>query len=704
MNIRGWMKGPAGRWFPVVSGLAVGAVCHLVFFLFSLLQYGGVEYMGVRDDSVADLVASKFVDTILLLGLKLLAMQVAVGVVVGGLAGVWWLVLGGFRSRGFTRGGVLWRLAASVAGVHVLVMWYGMTMYPQAFLDAFYHSNWFLRAFQGIASHVLPLWFYRLIATAVMVSVPVMGGLWAWRVHGSEVERRRYLWGSLAVVSPVVMGMLLLVWGGVPDSWRFSAGGQQEKPNVLVLVADSLRPDYMEQSQGGGYSSIQAESVEFKDAWSVFPRTFPAWVSLLSGQSPGTHKIRHMFPQPEKLSHPYETLANLLKAEGYETAIFSDFAGDIFSRIDLGFDYVDVPNFNLKSNVELGVWKIQVHLIPYLLATGLAPRIPEVKAYERLPDPRWLSERYLGWLTQRDSSKPYLAVVFYSTTHFPYSAPYPYYRDALGHGYDGPHQFCKVGLGLKETTPEDEEQVRRIFGATVSAVDDEVARVREFLEGEGQWGNMVVVLTADHGENLYEHGRGNGHGDTLDGGESLRVPLLYRVPGVAAKVVWGAVSTIDIAPTLLGFLGMEVPEWMEGVNLATEAGFVPPEGRAVYSETGLLFVDPDTSLEGRSIRYGDLAAMFDYTSDTSEIFLQHRVEPDALLAKHHMIVRKGHKLVYVPSRQKVTLQCFDLRADPEESTPLDVQSTQGCRELVEPLYQHMLAGGGTRVGDFVLPR
>ena len=263
-----------------------------------------------------------------------------------------------------------------------------------------------------------------------------------------------------------------------------------------------------------------------------------------------------------------------------------------------GFDYVDVPTFSLKSNVRQGVWKMQVHLLPYLLLTGTVQDIPEFQAFERLTDPQWLSNRFFGWLSKREDERPYLAVLFYSTTHFPYSAPYPYYRDAQGDGYDGPHRFCKVGLGLKDPSEEDKAQVRRVFGATVQAVGDEYARVRRFLQDTGEWDSLIVVLTADHGEFLYEGNRGNGHGDMLDGSESLRVPLMYRVPGAAASAVWGPVSTIDITPTLLGFLGYEVPSWMEGLNLAATADHAPPKGRPVFSETGLLFVDPDTSLEG----------------------------------------------------------------------------------------------------------
>jgi arylsulfatase A-like enzyme len=353
--------------------------------------------------------------------------------------------------------------------------------------------------------------------------------------------------------------------------------------------------------------------------------------------------------------------------------------------------------------VRLGVVKMQVHLLPYLFALGTASNIPELQAYERTADPRWLTKRFLTWLDSRESDKPFLAVIFFSTTHFPYAAPYPWYRTVLSEEYGGPHKYCKVGLGLSSYTPEDEVRVRSIFAGTVRAVDDEVARLKALLQRNGFWDSTIVVVTADHGESLYEHGRGNGHGDTLDGSESLKVPLLFRVPGVESARVSGHASNMDLAPTLLGFLGVEVPEWMEGVNLAAEEGHKPPADRAIFSETGLLFVNPDVSLEGRSIRYGNLAAMFDYTQETSDIFLQGRVESDALVAKHHMILKGDKKLIYVPSRSKATLQCFDLSKDPDETNPLNPRADPACEALIEPLYDHMLGSGGRRIGDFVVP-
>jgi arylsulfatase A-like enzyme len=575
------------------------------------------------------------------------------------------------------------------------MLWYAMTRYPQVFIEPFYNSGPLDHAFQAFASELMPLWLYHVLASVALASFPVLALL----------SRRRLLGPALAAAAAAGVAA---TWGAFAGPADVPARGADARPDVLVLAVDSLRPKEMEASSGSGYRRLAGESLVYDDAYAVMARTFPSWVSMLTGQLPPQHGVRNMFPPPEVLGRKYETLATVLGAQGYDTAVFSDFAGDIFSRIDLGFAHADVPEFSLRSNVKLACWKMHFNLLPYLVASGLMPRMSEFGAFERYADPEILTDRFVDWLARRDPDKPYFGVLFYSATHSPYAPVYPYYRQRGLEGYSGTHRFCKFGQGgHRRTTPEDEEQVRQMFQATVDSVDDQVLRILDALEAAGRLDNTLVVLTADHGENLWEFDRGNSHGDILNGRESLSVPYLFRLPGRApATHVAQQVSAVTLAPTVLGLLDIPVPTWMDGENLAAQPGFVPRSQKPIYSETGLFFVDPETDfLSDKSIRYASVFEMFEFTAETFILYLAPKFEQESLAAKHRMYLQDRFKLIYVPTRQGALFECFDVVADPNELNDIYRPDHPECNRLKESLIQYMVeSGDGERVGDLVVPR
>src|SRR5690606_31787925 len=111
----------------------------------------------------------------------------------------------------------------------------------------------------------------------------------------------------------------------------------------------------------------------------------------------------------------------ILAQQGYRTVVFSDFAGDVFRRADFGFAHVDTPDFSLPSNVALGGIKIHLHLLPWLIDVFALGTHPELLALERLGDPHLVRDRFYGWLAEPDP-RPYFAVVFLSSGHFPFAS------------------------------------------------------------------------------------------------------------------------------------------------------------------------------------------------------------------------------------------------------------------------------------------
>jgi uncharacterized sulfatase len=113
----------------------------------------------------------------------------------------------------------------------------------------------------------------------------------------------------------------------------------------------------------------------------------------------------------------------------------------------------------------------------------------------------------------------------------------------------------------------DLEHVLALYDGEIRLVDDHIGKLAAVLERLGIAGRTVLVVTADHGDEFFEHGR-KGHHRTLYE-EVIHVPLMIRVPGVAPAVKRSArdVSIIDIMPTVLGLTGVDIPDGVEGTNL-----------------------------------------------------------------------------------------------------------------------------------------
>jgi arylsulfatase A-like enzyme len=656
--------------------------------------------MGMRDDSVKDQALSMFQDTVVVTLLRSLGLQLLTGLVVGAFAGLWLCLVTRVLGRRLGRLGFVCWLCAFLGAVHLFALWHAMALVPQPFVDSFHQAGAVASWFQRAGSEWFPVWLAPALFWVLVWSVPAM-------LIGVGLKRsdgRNAVLATAAGMTVLALVFSVVSWLPSRDSRRFPTSSAGDSWNVLILAGDSLRPDALEQSSEGGYARMTRDGISFQRAYTLLPRTFPAWLTLLTGQHPHTHGIRDMFPSPSTLSRPFAALPRELGSRGYRTGVFSDFAGDIFGRADLGFDHVEVPEFTVNSNVRLGVWKMQVHLFPYLLATGLTRRIPEFYAYERLPDAAGVTERFFRWVRSADSTAPFLGVLFYSTPHFPYSAPYPYYRKRSVPGYDGAFRYCKTGLSAGALGAEDIQQVRALFQAGTDTVDHEIARVLTWLEETGQLDRTIVVVLSDHGENLYEHGRGNTHGDLLVGRESLQIPYVFRVPGRQPGIVRQVVSSATLAPTILGLLGGPVPDWMEGMNLAQFPGMTPPDHETVHGETGLLFVDPDTDfLVGRSIRYAGIMGRFDVDPVTSELYLNPAFRGDSVVAKHRMILKWPLKLVYVPTRYGVEFECYQVEDDPDELINLWTSAPNPCTNLVDELHQYARSGGERVEDGYILP-
>jgi arylsulfatase A-like enzyme/Flp pilus assembly protein TadD len=272
-------------------------------------------------------------------------------------------------------------------------------------------------------------------------------------------------------------------------------------PNVLLVSIDTLRADHVGAYGARGVATstldaLAARGVLFEHAMAAAPLTLPSHASLLTGQYPPTHGVRHnaIFVLREEA----ETLAERFQAAGYATGAVIG-AAVLAPEFGLaqGFDHYDASMPERRAN-----------------AAGF---------YER--PAQEVTDAALAWLRRTDG--PFFLWVHYYDVHASHEPPEPFATRFPKRPYDGEAAY----------------------------VDQELGRLLASLEGRDRLAGTLVAVTADHGEGLGEHGESTHSYLIYD--SVLHVPLIVAGPGLpAGRRVPGVVANTGLAATLLRLAGV----------------------------------------------------------------------------------------------------------------------------------------------------
>ncbi len=630
------------------------------------------------------------------------AVTVSFGALLGLAASLLLRLRGRAMGTGFSSG---LHGALVVVALHFALTWVAMAEAPQLYATHWYAAGGVRRTVQVLATDVLGT-RGALAASCMLVIAFVVG---PWRADTRAWLRTR----SGGVTASVLMGAAVLIGTLLGRGERPSAGSKYlalaplpplqpvKKMNILWIAVDSLRADRVPSAVAPRLSALAQRGEQYEHAYVSIPRTFPSWVTWLTGRHAHHHGIRSMFPRAEERAANFDALPSRLVQAGYQTAVISDYAGDIFARVGLGFERTLVPTTNFRELIRQRAFANETPLLPLLHTRAGRRLLPVLREFNQAADPRMLTQDAVNALDQmRASDKPFFATVFYSTAHFPYAAPAPYYGRFTDKSYRGRYKYHRpVGLGREEAATEaDKRQIRGLYDGAVASVDEAIGTLLDALTERGLAESTLVVVSADHGESLFEEGRAPGHGDHLYGDESTHVPLIIAGPGVAPRRVSGIVRDVDLAPTLYERMMVKGPDDMDGKPIA-----YAPVGQFAYAETELWFTEHAME-SGSRIMYPGVAGITEL-DDRDDIVLQRRVLELTTVARHRMVRDERWKLVYVPTRQAVRYMLFDTRSDPGEVHDVAATFPAELERMKAELWRWMLADPRmVKYGDYVVPR
>jgi arylsulfatase A-like enzyme/thioredoxin-like negative regulator of GroEL len=376
-------------------------------------------------------------------------------------------------------------------------------------------------------------------------------------------------------------------------------GPKERLPNVLLVTFDTTRADRIgcygnQRIETPTLDGLAREGIRFANAMSTAPITAPSHSTILTGRYPIAHGFRDngLFI----LGEEQVTLAEILRENGYATAAAVG-AFPLIARFGLnqGFDLFDD---HLTGAFEDYTGQRAVAKDRLFFDERRAAQV---------------NEAVIPWLSENAGKRPFFTWVHYFDPHQPHEPESPW----------------------AETYADD------LYNGEIAYADAKLGYLLEHLRRLGELDRTLVVMTADHGEGLGDHGEVT-HA-LLAYNSTLHVPLIIRPPqGVEPRgvVVEHRVGTVDLTPTIVDLLGLEPSDTFQGRSLAPlwRDPSAPPPRTPHYAEN----LSPRLSHGWGELRvlfdgsykyiHGPRPELFDLARDPAELHDLAADEPDTAAA------------------------------------------------------------------------
>ena len=334
------------------------------------------------------------------------------------------------------------------------------------------------------------------------------------------------------------------------------------RPNVIVITVESLRTDHVGVYGGRSRSrpevpitpnldAFAREAIVYDDAQAVTSWTLTSHASLFTGLYPTAHQT--VRPR-DRLDDSYTTFAEVLRDQGYQTE-----------------GIVSGPYLRRPHNLQQGFETYHDEIA--------SPSAQQSHGDVTNPLVEAALGHFLG--EERDAAHPFLLFVYLWDPHYDFVPPSPYDQTFVGPDCE---PFDVRGFEQRDDIAPDMPAARLAYllsqyDGEIRATDEMLGRFFASLRQHGLWDDTAIIVTADHGEEFFDHGS-KGHKNNLYA-ETVHVPLLVKYPGGTPKGRDGRlVSHVDVFPTVLALGGAAVPSGHPGLSLLAP----PPGDRIVLYE------------------------------------------------------------------------------------------------------------------------
>ncbi len=341
----------------------------------------------------------------------------------------------------------------------------------------------------------------------------------------------------------IALSSLILITTIAPLLFSTPQTARTDKPNIILIGIDSLRLELIAQYMPTLSKQLESASL-FENAYTPLARTYPAWMSILSGRHPATSNARYNLQPESMLSSDNHYLAGTLKQLGYHSIYASDERR--FSNIgsSQGFEQVIGPNTGAADFIlgEYADFPLLNVLTKLPIAKWLTPEIYANRAASHLYQPKQFSNLLSDELSNLEDA-PLLLATHFCLPHWPFTF--------VGHEDDSDYSQSPA------------------YPDTLRAVDEQIADLLQQLDKQGLLNNSRLIFLSDHGESwgnvdtLLKSGKGHtllvndyGHGMNILSSDSHKVLMAFKGFNLPKGKSQRLTSLIDISPTITGSLNI----------------------------------------------------------------------------------------------------------------------------------------------------
>ncbi|MAA80593.1 MAG: hypothetical protein CL916_15160, partial [Deltaproteobacteria bacterium] len=457
--------------------------------------------------------------------------------------------------------------------------------------------------------------------------------------------------------------------------------------NLLIIGIDALRPDHLHRN---GYlretapnlEALLDESVVFSNAFTSIARTYPSWVSILTGQWPHNNGIRDNLPHPDLLVPNRSNIAQEMQEAGWTTSFATDDSRFSYMIPKMGFDRIDQPEIGLKSfalSITEPRFRIFHGLLHNPVGFSISPVLRHNQAFGRSYRPELFNDAVVDLLAESAKKDRFMMAVHSCVLHAPGDRNYPWSRLYDQRGYQGKNRFrySRSGTSMIADNMDEDDSVidithqdHNIYDSGMHMADAMIKQIVDELKRSGLWDNTVIVLLSDHGEEMFAdelpykyHGPNHGYHPYGDGQHHVMLGVRFPDGSFKGKEITDTVRLIDLAPTIAEHFSLDWDNEVDGKSLISlMKGEKEDEERLVYIETGVS--EKGYWQKGhRKYPFPSLSSRYAVT-DSGAIHVKKEFMEHIVQAKDRAVQLGRWKLVWRPTKTSGIVELYDRISDP----------------------------------------